>query len=1069
MTGQPDMTVLLSDAGVAAAMLGPSPAWLWDVAAGRVVLANGPGIDFLGATDASALLARRFDMRRPPLAQLVALAPSLRQDGAPRLSLLRFFVGARDLSVPCQCRRVGSRGRDLVVVQATGVGAGKAALADRAAATFEGLGFPVLIVGSSGEAYRNSAAAAAGLQPGSHHRSVAVDLPEGRFDVFVGQQSASVETVEGSLGEAEIIATGPDDAAHAPLPVGSTERPEEPVPPLARRDRVPETKRFTFQIDPDGRFVEVGAGFAALVGPRAADIVGRTWHDIEASLGLDPKERMSKALASRDTWSNIQIVWPTDFGERATLRLSALPRFAEGRAFAGYRGFADLMSLTRPDMASETVSSPDTSTAEPETHAAKDEQESGRQFIPANADQDATGAAAVPVQQSESASEIPATAPAAMTEPDLDGVGPEAQPRAGETPSPRVFRLRTTADRAPPGGTLNDHERSAFAAIADALGAHWSRMSGPARSIPSEDDAEPEPGSAEAQSATAVPAAERVAPPAAETGADTQPITDPEEIGAGPGVEEEVAVATPDVGEPGGQAQGAETDLDEAFVKAAAGAPVQIAQPHDAGRGSADVLKEVLDRIALGLAVVRDQTILHANRAFLDLFGYEDLEDLDIAGGIGALLEGREPGSAPGSAVAARKRDGGEIRIEARLGRTPWIDGPAMLMSVRIAAAEAPAADAPRLDAGEMQAVLDIAADGVLMLDAEGRVVSANAGAVRLLGIEASKVVGTPLTELVGTGFRAAVADRLDGLGARQVPSVLGEGLEVELSKADDAPVAALLSLAAIGDGNGPTRICAVLRDIDAWKRTEADLTAARKGAEAASAQKSDFLAKVSHEIRTPLNGIIGFSEIILEERFGPIANERYRDYLKDIRQSGEHLMSLVNDLLDLSKIEAGKLDLAFTEVRLNDVVEQAVAVMQPQSSRARVIIRSSLYQPLPAVVADLRSLRQVLLNLLSNAIKFTPTGGQVIVSTARGEAGQVILRVRDTGVGMSQGDVATALEPFRQLPVAANSDERGTGLGLPLAKALVEANRAAFDLRSKPGEGTLVEISFPQPRVLDE
>jgi signal transduction histidine kinase len=236
-----------------------------------------------------------------------------------------------------------------------------------------------------------------------------------------------------------------------------------------------------------------------------------------------------------------------------------------------------------------------------------------------------------------------------------------------------------------------------------------------------------------------------------------------------------------------------------------------------------------------------------------------------------------------------------------------------------------------------------------------------------------------------------------------------------------------------------------------------------------ASTQKSEFLARVSHEIRTPLNAIIGFSEVMIEERFGPVENERYREYLRDIRTSGEHVVSLINDLLDISKIEAGRLDLSFAAVPLNDLVRECMGLMQPQANRAHVVLRSSLSKDVPAIVADQRTLRQIVLNLLSNSVKFTAPGGQVIASTSLAETGEAILRVRDTGEGMSEEELARALEPFRQIATAALADRTGTGLGLPLTKALVEANRASLSIRSARGEGTVVTITFPATRVLSE
>lgn len=242
-------------------------------------------------------------------------------------------------------------------------------------------------------------------------------------------------------------------------------------------------------------------------------------------------------------------------------------------------------------------------------------------------------------------------------------------------------------------------------------------------------------------------------------------------------------------------------------------------------------------------------------------------------------------------------------------------------------------------------------------------------------------------------------------------------------------------------------------------------LEAARLAAESANAAKSDFLTRVSHEIRTPLNAIIGFAEVMMEERLGPIGSPRYKEYLKDIHASGAHVLSLVNDLLDLSKIEAGKMELSFSRVDANVVIAECASIMQAQANRGRVVIRLALAPDLPPLRADTRSLRQILLNLLSNAVKFNEPGGQVIVSSALNEAGSVVLRVKDTGIGMSEEDVATALEPFRQLDTSRRAS--GTGLGLPLTKALIEANHASFSIKSRHKQGTLVEIAFPPPQEL--
>ncbi len=233
----------------------------------------------------------------------------------------------------------------------------------------------------------------------------------------------------------------------------------------------------------------------------------------------------------------------------------------------------------------------------------------------------------------------------------------------------------------------------------------------------------------------------------------------------------------------------------------------------------------------------------------------------------------------------------------------------------------------------------------------------------------------------------------------------------------------------------------------------------------AAVARRLDFLAKVSHEVRTPLNSILGFTELMLEERLGAIGNPRYRGYVEDIHQSGLYALSLLNDLLDISKIDAGKFDLDFTAVDLPELVEACVNSLQPLAKRERILLRTSLAPNLPAVIADRRRLKQILLNLLSNAIKFTNAGGQVIVSARVIEGGDLRLRVHDTGVGMTEDEVAAAMQPFHQLDTAPRK-QTGTGLGLPVTKALVEANRARLLIASERGAGTSADVIFAKDRL---
>ncbi|QCI69207.1 PAS domain S-box protein [Phreatobacter stygius] len=488
--------------------------------------------------------------------------------------------------------------------------------------------------------------------------------------------------------------------------------------------------------------------------------------------------------------------------------------------------------------------------------------------------------------------------------------------------------------------------------------------------------------------------------------------------------------------------------------------------------------RALLDRVPLGLLVHRGNSVLLANRTLLDWTGYASEAALEAAGGVARVFATQPNQDQLGSdtAIAITAADGSVVPVEARLSKFPWAGDQAFLFTLtRVDAAAAPDGEAEtatltelrgRLE--EVEQILDTATDGIVILAPDGAIESMNRSAEALFGYESADLKGRSFTTLFAPESHRSAIDYCDGLLANGVASVLNDGRQIIGRFKQGGLIPLYMTMGRTGPRARP-KLAAVFRDMTQWKKAEEDLVAARRQAEQASSQKSDFLAKISHEIRTPLNAIIGFSEVMMEERFGPIGNERYRDYLKDIHASGGHVLSLINDLLDLSKIEAGKLELSFTSVDLNDVVQSTVAIMQPQANRERVIIRSSLMGKLPNVVADARSLRQIALNLLSNSVKFTPAGGQIIVSTALSDAGEAVLRVRDTGVGMTDTELQAAMEPFRQVATSNPQSVKGTGLGLPLTKALVEANRASFGISSTPNQGTLVEVVFPATRVLAE
>lgn len=250
----------------------------------------------------------------------------------------------------------------------------------------------------------------------------------------------------------------------------------------------------------------------------------------------------------------------------------------------------------------------------------------------------------------------------------------------------------------------------------------------------------------------------------------------------------------------------------------------------------------------------------------------------------------------------------------------------------------------------------------------------------------------------------------------------------------------------------------------------EASLKTARYEAEAANRAKSAFLATMSHELRTPLNAVLGFSEIMTSEAFGPLGSPNYREYARDIHDSGAHLLRIINDVLDLSKVEAGRFELNRCLIDFGEAVDAALRFVRERGKRAGLTVVGQVEPELPAVSADERLVRQCLLNLLSNAIKFTPAGGTVMVSV-RGERDDcVAVSVSDNGIGIAESDIPKALTPFSQADNAYTRQQEGTGLGLPLVKSFVELHGGSFTIRSAVGVGTTITLRFPtqtaQPQV---
>jgi signal transduction histidine kinase len=249
--------------------------------------------------------------------------------------------------------------------------------------------------------------------------------------------------------------------------------------------------------------------------------------------------------------------------------------------------------------------------------------------------------------------------------------------------------------------------------------------------------------------------------------------------------------------------------------------------------------------------------------------------------------------------------------------------------------------------------------------------------------------------------------------------------------------------------------------DVSDRKRLEAALIATKRAAEAASQAKTMFLAQVSHELRTPLNAIIGFTEMMTQEIFGPLGAPQYHGYAGDVLKAARHLLGIITDMLDVARLDAGALALDLAPVAPGEIVAEAGRMMAPAASSKRIQLRQFVEPALPALNADARRLRQALINLIANAVKFTPEGGTVGFGARRAEGG-IELYVEDSGIGMTPEDIEVALTVFGRAKEGYAKAQEGTGIGLPLAKALIERHGGRFTIESAPGKGTRIKAQFP-------
>ena len=1008
--------------GLAASAL---PAWLWSADGSRILWANRAASAVFGAGESTGLAAMNFGPADPHRRQAARLASQLPASGAIRMERLRGFGAAPGMLMTCGCSRLdfpdGSHG---VLIVATET--------------------------ASRMIPRSPSRTAAPAPPKSAPQPAAMPIASDPPSAPAPESPAPTGEAPAELALFDALAE--DDAA-PPSEPAETDEPDlqdvlqldlphvESLPHIEATPRVEATPpvaavgapasngrplRFVWQTDADGRFVPGSDEFTKLVGARTADGFGRPWHDIARDFALDPQDRVGQALASRETWIGIELDWPTDNGH-VPVELSGLPVFDRNRNFLGYRGFGicrDADSLARLATGQHEF------TAEPSTS-----QSLSADIVQAGpaGDSPEPDLTEAPHVEASASPELPKPLlpelPENSSQTDLETAVETSNEPSAEIlaePPKNVLPFRPIGEAKPLA--LTPVENSAFNELARQLSARLDDNDNGTTSAAPELN---EPVVAE-------PAVLPVAP---------EPVSD---------------------------------------------TPEWLAPPEPPARGIARRDKALLDLIPVGILIYRLDRLLFANPAFLKRIGYDSLHALEEAGGLDALYV--EPGAYTASSTSeagtpvtisashtateqAVSEDAEPEATEARLFTILWDDDAALALicsgatvatdAVASAISEAAAAVAPPVvapsavghaNAEELAAILDTTAEGILMFDAEGNISSVNRSAEALFGYDGTELVQRNLGDLFAPESQHGVFEYLASVKSSDASSLLDHGRDA-LGRERNGGIIPLSITIGRTRADG-LNFFAVFRDLSQSRKSEGELLQARRLTDRAATAKADMLARISHEVRTPLNAIIGFAEVMIGERFGKLGNERYAEYLKDIRASGERVISVINDLHDLSRIETGKLDLSFASQNLNEMVESCVAVMQPQANRGRIIIRTSLAHMLPPVVADARALRQIALNLIGNSIHLANAGGQVIVSTALSDFGEVMLRVRDTGQGMNENEVAAALEPFRTPPPTDQSSD-GAAVSLSLTKALVEANRAQFHIKPGMHAGTLVEVVF--------
>jgi len=499
-----------------------------------------------------------------------------------------------------------------------------------------------------------------------------------------------------------------------------------------------------------------------------------------------------------------------------------------------------------------------------------------------------------------------------------------------------------------------------------------------------------------------------------------------------------------------------------------------------AAQSAASQLDAILDSSPQAILIHRGAAPLYVNKSLVRLVGLSSREEalnlpncIEVAhpedrafviGQVEARIAGR--GFLQHYEARILNTEGATIWVDCYASRIVWQGEPASMVAMTDITARKKIEEAQRRSEKLLSTVFQASPDPIsLTTMSDGRYIDVNESFLKALGWRRSDVIGRTATEI---GFwkdpdfrqRMIEALRRDGR-VRDLPSQVRQ---------PNGEIRDFIYSIDVIQFEEESLLLGIGRDVTELRRSAHRLRESMESAEIANRAKSEFLANMSHELRTPLNAILGFSEIIGGEMFGSTGHPRYVDYAKDIYSSGHMLLQIIDDLLDLSRVEHGKLELHAESLTAKDVIEGCLRLVEGRAREARLRIAIDLPDRSLRFEADPLRLRQVLLNLLTNAVKFTLANGSITIGARRvdgggADTGEIAFFVADTGIGMTQGEIALALQPFGQVANAMTRQHTGAGLGVPLAKGLTELHGGRLVIESKPGAGTRVTVTLPETR----